>query len=60
MSRGLGGGAGKCSMITLRGRSGAIMRLSITNGSPLPMLRGVGGLSRIIRGGGVFARGACL
>ena len=60
MSRGLGGGAGKCCMITLRPLSGHATRLSMTNGSLLRMVRGDGGLSRIIRGGGVLARGACL
>ena len=60
MSRGFGGGAGKCSIITLRCLSGPITRLSITNGSLLAMFNGDGGRSLMMRGGGVFGRGACL
>ena len=60
ISRGFGGGAGKCSMITLRCLSGPITRLSITNGSLLPICNGDGGRSRMMRGGGVFGLGACL
>ncbi len=61
MSRGLGGGAGTCSMMILRGGSGALSRFSMMSGSLSKAdSRGVGGRSRITRGGGVGARGACL
>lgn len=59
ISRGLGGGAGKCSMMILRCRSGTVTRRSIMSGS-VGVHSGLGGLSRIISGGGVTGRGACL
>ena len=59
ISRGFGGGAGRCSMMILRWRSGTETRRSMISGS-VGVQSGLGGRSRIINGGGVTARGACL
>lgn len=60
MSRGLGGGAGKFSIMILRCvGGGACTRLSMMSGSR-GWFRGLGGRSRITSGGGVSGLGACL